>query len=463
MSRYIIGTDVGGTSVKLGIFEEEGKLVLKWAIPTDISSDGENIIFDISESINEKLFELCIDPSVVIGIGMGVPGPVKKDGTVEKCPNIGWINYDAAGRLERLCNIKTYVLNDANSAALGEVWQGAAKGCENAVMITLGTGIGGGIVSDGKIITGSHGGGGEIGHMLLNPAESERCGCGKCGCFEQYASASGIVRLAEKRLADGRKSLLEEYENITAKAVFDAARSGDEVANETVNEAAEYMGRGLSAIACVTDPEVFIIGGGVSAAGEFLLDKIKEFYYPVAFTPQKRADFVTAKLGNDAGIYGAARYALGFSVSENTGKNTDADTVIISKEDVLKRLSGISEECEKAACGVRALLLNEEGKGDISEKITELKNNPVVKGAVFGDVNILKNDDVIAFTMEKHGQSLVAIGNMTKNDTIYSLPGQLLYIWLNNKKRVEITDNTVRLLPYQFVILEFYPGDELPG
>ncbi len=466
MDRYVLGVDIGGTLIKIGILNETGNIIEKWSISTDTSDNGKNILTDIAESINEKIFENCLNPSSFLGMGVGVPGPVTEDGMVINCPNIGWENVDAASVLKKLTSIKTCVLNDANSAALGEVWNGAARGCKNVVMVTLGTGVGGGIVVNGNIIAGSHGGGGEIGHMPVNPDETVRCGCGKCGCFEQYASATGIVRLAKQRLKDKKSSLLTEYEEITAKAVFDSARMGDEVSEEAVNEAAEYMGRGFALIASVVDPEIFVIGGGVSGAGEYLLKKIKDSYYPFAFKPQKNAGFVMAKLGNDAGITGAAKYALDCSGYCEKNNHYEEKELLPAKEDVAGRLENLSEAEKKtnSVCAIKSLLFDENTiGGEVQKKIDDLKNNPVVKGAVFGEISILNNDDVIAFSMEKYGQSLIAIGNIANRDTEYSIPGQMLYIWLNTDKKVDILGNTVKLKPYQFVVLEFYPGDELPG
>ncbi len=310
MGKVLFGVDVGGTTVKLGCFDTEGNLLDKWEIPTRTEDKGANIIGDIAGSILVKLAKDDIDKKDVVGIGIGVPGPVKSDGTVIVAVNLGWKDVNVNKELEELTDIKVKASNDANVAALGEMWRGGGQGYSNVVAVTLGTGVGGGIIVDGKIVNGSTGAGGEIGHIHLEDNESEACGCGGHGCLEQYASATGVVRLAKKKLADSSKdSVLREGE-VTAKDVWDAVKEGDELAKEVAEIYGEYLGKGLAAVADVVNPEVFVIGGGVSKAGRVLIEYMEPYYDKYVFPGAKGAKFALAKLGNDAGIYGAARLVL---------------------------------------------------------------------------------------------------------------------------------------------------------
>jgi len=310
MGKLVFGVDVGGTTVKLGCFDTEGNLLDKWEIPTRTEDKGSNIIGDIAGSILVKLAKDDIDKKDVEGIGIGVPGPVKGDGTVIVAVNLGWKDTNVNNELEELTGIKVKASNDANVAALGEMWRGGGQGYSNVVAVTLGTGVGGGIIVDGRIVNGATGAGGEIGHIHLEDNESEACGCGGHGCLEQYASATGVVRLAKKKLADSSKdSVLREGE-VTAKDVWDAVKAGDELAIEVAHIYGEYLGKGLAAVADVVNPEVFVIGGGVSKAGRVLIEYMEPYYDKYVFPGGKGAKFALAKLGNDAGIYGAARLVL---------------------------------------------------------------------------------------------------------------------------------------------------------
>ncbi|MBO4591254.1 MAG: ROK family glucokinase [Eubacterium sp.] len=306
MSKYVFGVDIGGTTVKLGIFSVEGELLDKWEITTRTENGGENILSDIAAALKDKQASMGISNDDVLGVGMGVPGPVKEDGTVVKCVNLGWGIFNAADELGKLIGLPVKVGNDANMAALGEYWQGGGKGYKNVIMVTLGTGVGGGIILNGNMLAGVNGAGGEIGHMTINVDETDECNCGKKGCLEQYASATGIVRLANKALKNSDKpSKLREVE-VTAKEIFDAAKAGDELANELVEEFGMRLGLALANVSCVVDPEVFVIGGGVSRAGQIILDVTKKYYQKYAFHACRDAEFALAKLGNDAGIFGGA-------------------------------------------------------------------------------------------------------------------------------------------------------------
>ena len=310
--KYVFGVDLGGTTVKLGLFDISGEVLDKWEIVTRKENQGSLILGDIADSIKEKMKERSLSTEEVAGVGIGVPGPVKEDGTVLKCANLGWGVFNVAEALSELVQMPVKVGNDANVAALGEMWQGGGKGYQNVVMVTLGTGVGGGIIINGKMIAGTNGAGGEIGHIRVDYNEEDVCGCGKKGCLEQYSSATGIVRIAKKILAAcDTPSALRDLDEITCKDIFDYAKNKDALALQSVDTLGDYLGTALANVACVADPEVFVIGGGVSKAGDFLLETIKKNYIPNAFHACRDAEFKLATLGNDAGIYGSAKLILG--------------------------------------------------------------------------------------------------------------------------------------------------------
>lgn len=305
---YCFGVDIGGTTVKLGVFTTEGNLLDKWEIVTNKENHGASILGDIATSIKEKMEEKAIKTEEISGIGIGVPGPVTEDGTVLKCANLGWDVFNVAEEVTRLTGVQNVkVGNDANVAALGEMWKGGGRGFKSLVMVTLGTGVGGGVIINNKMLTGSKGAAGEIGHIMVNYDEPDTCGCGKHGCLEQYASATGIVKEAKRMLARVETpSKLREIENFTAKDIFDLAKEGDEVAKDSVEQLGWYLGLACAQIAQVVDPEAFVIGGGVSRAGEILTDVIKKNYSDKVMFALKERTFTLATLGNDAGIYGSA-------------------------------------------------------------------------------------------------------------------------------------------------------------
>ncbi|MBO6270194.1 MAG: ROK family glucokinase [Clostridium sp.] len=312
--KCCFGVDVGGTTVKIGCFDKEGHLISKWEIPTRKESQGKYILPDVAESLKERMEMDGIELENVQGIGIGVPGPVLANGTVERCVNLGWGHTDMKGILRQYFpGVDIEAGNDANVAALGEVWRGAGRGKKNAVMVTLGTGVGGGVVIDGKIVSGVHGMGGEIGHIHIRDEDQDTCNCGGHGCLEQTASATGLVREAKRLLAanpENTTSMLEYGEKLEAKDIVACAVQGDELALKAIDTMSFYLGRALASIAMVVDPEVFIIGGGVSRAGKFLNDKIEKYYYEYAPLTGSKSEIVTALLGNDAGIYGAAKMVL---------------------------------------------------------------------------------------------------------------------------------------------------------
>lgn len=311
MSKYAFGVDIGGTTVKIGLFDREGCVLEKWEIPTVKDNEGTSILPDVAQSLLNKMKEKGIGPEDLVGIGVGAPGAVDSDGNVVTgAVNIGWKPFNIPRALGAYINVPIKAANDANAAAFGEMWQGGGRGYRNMVAVTLGTGVGGGVISDGNILTGATGGGGEIGHIHINDEETEACGCKNKGCLEQYASATGIVRLARRRLErDDTPSVLRES-TVSAKTVFDAVKAGDKVAVEIAEQFGMYLGKGLANVASVVNPEIFVIGGGVSNAGEILFTFVEPAFQKYAFQACRGAKFALAKLGNDAGIYGAAGLVL---------------------------------------------------------------------------------------------------------------------------------------------------------
>lgn len=313
MEKKCIGIDIGGTTVKLGLFTVEGELLDKWEVPTRKEEGGKYILADVAASIKEVLAEKKIDTKDVVGAGMGVPGPVMPDGYVEVCVNLGWRDLNPQQELSRMLDgMPVKSGNDANVAALGEMWQGGGKGYTDIVMVTLGTGVGGGVIIDEKIIAGKHGLGGEIGHIHVRDEEWEHCNCGGVGCVEQIASATGIAREARRKMAgsDAPSSMRKYGDAITAKDVMDEAKAGDAMALEVAETVGRYLGLMLAQVAMTVDPEMFVIGGGVSRAGQFLIERIEKYYDYYSPISQNKGMVGLAKLGNDAGIYGAARLVL---------------------------------------------------------------------------------------------------------------------------------------------------------
>lgn len=312
MKNYAFGVDLGGTTVKIGLFDNKGTMLESWEILTRKEKQGSYIIGDICRAINGKLAQRGIDKSEVIGIGMGVPGPVSGESTVINCVNLGWGTFDVGAEMEKISGLPVKVGNDANVAALGEQKLGAGKAFQSAIMITLGTGVGAGIIMNGKIHSGAHGSAGEVGHINVNPHETESCGCGKKGCLEMYTSANGVVRLAKRFLADNpdERTMLRDKMNITSKDVFDAAKASDAAALSIVNRFGQILGKALAGVSNVMDPEAYIIGGGVSKAGQIVIDVIRSHFKEYVHSSMKDTEFVLAELGNDAGMYGGVSMLL---------------------------------------------------------------------------------------------------------------------------------------------------------
>lgn len=306
MDRFFIGADIGGTTVKFGMFSHTGELLEKWEINTRVENEGELILPDVAASIEEKRAE---KDGNIMGIGVGIPGPVMDDGTVLKCPNIHWPVFNVRDRLIDLTGVGNIKIgNDANVAALGEMWKGGGRGYDSIVMVTLGTGVGGGVILGGKILTGAMGAGGEIGHMKVELNETDVCGCGGKGCLEQYSSATGIVRMAKKELKSD--SCLADLDEITAKDIFDGAKAEDEYCLYIVDRFAKYLGIALANVSHVVDAEAFVIGGGVSRAGDIIIKNVRQYYNDNVLYALRDKVFHLAELGNDAGIYGAVRMVL---------------------------------------------------------------------------------------------------------------------------------------------------------
>ena len=309
--KYGFGVDLGGTTVKIAYFDETGTMLDKWEIPTVTADGGKQILPDIAASINGYRQSHSIPDASLLGLGIGVPGPVDASGMVNRCVNLGWGTFNISKELGTLTGLSVKAGNDANVAALGEYWKGGGKGCENVVFVTLGTGVGGGIIIEGRLLHGSHGSGAEIGHMVLNPKETVVCNCGKRGCVEQYCSATGIVRLTKIRLAqDDSPSSLRSLETVTCRDIFDAGKAGDKVALEILDQYYDLMGQFLGNVCTVVDPEVVVIGGGVSKAGDILLKGIEPYFKKYVFHAASSVQFNLASLGNDAGAYGAFKLAV---------------------------------------------------------------------------------------------------------------------------------------------------------
>ena len=309
--KYGFGIDLGGTTVKIAYFDENGTMLEKWEIPTVTENGGSRILPDIARSIRDFMDAHCIADTAILGLGIGVPGPVDSKGVVNKCINLGWGVFNIAQELSRLTGFPVKAGNDANVAALGEYWKGGGAGCENMVVVTLGTGVGGGIVIEGKLLHGAHGSGAEIGHMVLDPRETVPCNCGKFGCVEQYCSATGIARLARLELeASKDASALRDLQTVTAKDIFDAGKAGDALALRVLDRYYDYMGQFLGTLCSAVDPEVVVLGGGVSKAGQVLIDGVEPYFRKYVFHAAGGVRFALASLFNDAGAYGAFKLAL---------------------------------------------------------------------------------------------------------------------------------------------------------
>ena len=310
MLKYGYGVDLGGTTVKIAFFDETGVMLEKWEIPTVTENNGAQILPDIAVAIKEHIASKELKKEDLIGVGIGVPGPVNHDGVVNRCINLGWGVFNVAQQLSELLDLPAKAGNDATVAALGECWKGGGAGCRNMVFVTLGTGVGGGIIAEGHVLYGQHGSGAEFGHTVVNRDETEVCPCGNKGCVEQYCSATGVVRMAKKALESGQTSSLRDLKKITCKDVFDAGKAGDPVALQVLEQFNAYLGECLANVCSTVNPEVVVIGGGVSAAGQIILDGLKPYFKMHVFHAAGDVQFRLAQLGNDAGAYGAFKLIL---------------------------------------------------------------------------------------------------------------------------------------------------------
>lgn len=310
MSKVLFGVDLGGTTVKMGLFDPEGNRLQEWEIPTRKEEDGVHILPDIAASIRQTCTARGIADEEVLGIGIGVPGAVINERLVPQAVNLGWKDKDAAEELGKLTGLPVAIGNDANVAALGEAWQGGGKGFRDLLLVTLGTGVGGGVITGGRLLTGAKGAGGEIGHIHLEDDEPEACGCGNHGCFEEYASATGAVRVAKRVLAETEEESTLRGKDFTCKDLFDAAAAGDAVAEKATRKYGEYLGKGLAVCASVLNPEAIVLGGGVTKAGNVLIDLLRPSFERCVFPGCADVEFKLATLGNQAGIVGAAKLVL---------------------------------------------------------------------------------------------------------------------------------------------------------
>ena len=310
--QYYIGIDVGGTSVKEGLFDEDGNLLAKASVPTPPIVDAAGFAA-VTEAIDQVVAKAQIPRAFVAGIGLAVPCPIPASGDAKVKANIAINLPELRVAIQKHCpDAVVKYENDANAAAMGEAWLGSAKGVQNVVMVTIGTGVGGGVIVNGDVVSGVVGAGGEIGHMCLNPAEERTCGCGGHGHLEQYSSATGVVRCMKKLLDENPDtSCTLRGTDFAAKDVFDAARAGDALAAREVDEMTDTLGMALASIASTTDPEMFMVGGGVARAGDVLFNPLREHFKTYAFSSCRETPIVAATLGNDAGIYGAVRLIVG--------------------------------------------------------------------------------------------------------------------------------------------------------
>ncbi len=310
--KYCFGIDIGGTTVKIGLFSETGEMLDRWEISTRKGDDPAELLKDVKDSLENCMAEKGMAKEDILGIGMAAPGPVTADGVLQNAVNIGWGSVKLGEKAEKFIGISPVRIgNDARVAALGEAAFGAGKDAESMLMVTLGTGVGGGVVLHGKILMGSSGVAGEIGHMTIDPYETEYCGCGKKGCLEQYASATGMVRTAKRFLQESKvDSVLRQAEKVTARNLWDAAKNGDSLADEITDFVCSRLGTAIANAIYLVDTEMIVIGGGVSAAGDLLLKKVEKAYQERVFAHSRNKKFVLAELGNDAGICGAAALIL---------------------------------------------------------------------------------------------------------------------------------------------------------
>lgn len=308
--KYIFGVDIGGTNIKLGMFDNKAALIEKCEFPTPKENGKEGLASAVRDNVLTLLSKHNASGGSIIGLGLGFPGAMDSDGYISSSPSLALYDCNPTKYISEILNAPAFCENDASLAALGEFSFGAGKLYKSIVMLTLGTGLGAGIVIDGKLLRSPRGGVGEIGHIPTNDRETDACGCGKHGCLQQYVSATGLVRLAKRALEKSDVPSILRGKILSAKCVFDAVKANDKLALSIADEFSYYFGRGLATVATVVNPDAFIIGGGVSKAGDIIIDLMKPYYLKFAHKTSANASFRIANLGNDAGIYGCAKFVL---------------------------------------------------------------------------------------------------------------------------------------------------------
>ena len=319
-NKKLIGVDLGGTTIKFAILTAEGEIQQKWSLRTNILDEGSHIVPDIIESINHHIDLYKMSRDQFIGIGMGTPGTVDRDnGTVIGAYNLNWKTLQPVKeQIEAGTGLKFAIDNDANCAGLGERWKGAGNDGDDVAFITLGTGVGGGLIANRQLLHGIGGAAREVGHIIVQP-NGYQCTCGNHGCLEQYASATGVVHLAQDLAEEYEgtsrlKKMIDDGDEITSKIVFDLAKERDYLANKVVDKVCYYLGLACANISNTLNPEFVVIGGGVSAAGDFLLKRVQRNFNEFAFaTVRTSTQLKLAELGNDAGVIGAASLATQFA------------------------------------------------------------------------------------------------------------------------------------------------------
>lgn len=309
----VLGIDVGGTFIKAAAITETGTMTAKLEWPTEAAEGTEALLDRLGAIARATAEEAGWQWSEVTGAGIGLPAFLDfESGIVEEAVNLGWKNVHIVDEMKKRLAVPVYFDNDANVAALGEAWLGGGRGHRHILMVTLGTGVGGGVVIDGRIYRGANGMAGEVGHIVLEPVQGERCNCGQIGCLETISSASAILRAARKRLQQGEESSLQAIDSPTTKDVFAHAVAGDSLAREVVDHAIHRLGYALAIIGNTLNPEVIVIGGGPSKAGDILYKPLREYFAKYALKRVAASAVIRpAELGNDAGIIGAAKLALG--------------------------------------------------------------------------------------------------------------------------------------------------------
>lgn len=310
MGRFTFGVDIGGTAVKVGLFSDTEELISQWQIPTRLVDHGAQILSDVKIAAEGILDGNGLTWADVAGIGLAVPGPVTEDGIVPLAVNLGWTDVNVRDEMKKLTGIERIAVgNDAKTAALGEYRKGGWEAYHSMVLITLGTAVGGAVILDGQVLSGAFGAAGELSHIQVDPHETEPCACGRCGHLQQYVSTEAILKRYRQRCGCSA----EVPNDLSVKDIFDAARSGERTALETIDEMAEKLGSAMAAVSCVIDPELYLIGGGISKAGEFLLEKLRAEFKKQAVPVSAAARIEAAKMGNDAGIWGAMYLVRDFS------------------------------------------------------------------------------------------------------------------------------------------------------